>query len=552
MTRAELGAGAALHERRVLVVAPTARDASLIVTVLGEAGIESRSCRNLGELCADAAHGAGALLLPEEVLVDGDADRLRELLARQPSWSDLPVLLLTARGADSPRVTGALATLGNITALERPTRLAALLSAVRSALRARARQYQIRDNLAELERAAATLREVDRRKDEFLAMLAHELRNPLAPIRNSLELLRSADTDPLAIATLRARMDRQVDIIVRLVDDLLEVSRMTRGQIELRPERVDLAVVLDSAVETARPVIDEAGHELILSLPSGPLPVEADPLRLAQVFANLFNNAAKYTDRGGRIAVTAERESHGEGGGGGVRVSVTDTGIGIRREMLGRVFDMFTQADGSRDRAPGGLGIGLTLVRRLVELHGGQVEARSEGPGRGSEFIVRLPLAPALATAAAAGAAPAPESPRAAAAPAPAPVQALTALRLLVVDDNVDAADSLALLLQRSGACVRAAHSGADALELLGEFRPTVALLDIGMPHMNGYELATHIRQRSELQPMVLVALTGWGQEADRRRSREAGFEHHLVKPVAPRELHALLASLVAEQQAAG
>jgi len=531
-------AGVAQAEERVLALASTSRDATLIRSVLTGAGIQIHICERLLELCAETAAGASALLLPEEAM--DDCARLEELLAHQPSWSDLPVLLLTGQGADSPRVAHALAKLGNVTLIERPTRVAALVSAVRTALRARSRQYQIRKHLTDEQQAAEALREASRRKDEFLAMLAHELRNPLAPIRNSLHLLREAGDDLLATATIRAQMERQVDIIVRLVDDLLEVHRITRGQIGLRLETVDLARVLDNAVETCRPAIELGGHELSLCLPSEPLLVEADPLRLAQVFSNLLNNAAKYTDRGGRIAVTAEREADG------VRVSMRDTGIGIRPEMLTRVFEMFTQADGARDRAPGGLGIGLSLVRHLVDMHGGRVEAQSDGPGRGSEFIVHLPLA----TAAAAQAAPA-ALPGGPAAVHPDPRDGGVPQSVLVVDDNRDAADSLAMLLRFHAASVHVAYSGADALELLARHRPTVALLDIGMPQMSGYELAARIRSRPELQSLVLIALTGWGQDDDRRRSREAGFDHHLVKPVDPRTLQTLLGSLRRQSQAA-
>jgi len=537
------GGGTGSLETRVLVLAPTQRDTRLIGAVLDEAGITSRFCHDVPDLCAAALDGAGALMLNEEALAEDGGASLATLLGQQPSWSDLPLLILTTRGADSPRVARAVATLGNVTLLERPTRVAALISAVRSALRARQRQYELRGHLAEHERTAASLREVDRRKDEFLAMLAHELRNPLAPIRNSLYLLREAGDDRLAIDAVRARMERQVDIIVRLVDDLLEVSRITRGQIELRPESIDLAAVLDAAVETSRPAIDSAGHELRLSVPPGALGVRGDPVRLAQVFANLLNNAAKYTDRGGRIDLGVERA------GRELVVSVRDTGMGIRPEMLRRVFEMFTQADGARDRAPGGLGIGLTLVRRLVELHGGRVEARSEGPGCGSEFIVRLPAAPAVDEANG----PADGRDGAAVAVSVAPATgASRSLRVLVVDDNHDAADSLALLLRLSAGEVRVAHSGQEALELLGGYRPDVALLDIGMPGMSGYELAARIRRRPELQPIVLIALTGWGQDDDRRRSHEAGFDHHLVKPVAPRTLQSLLGSLRASAEAAG
>jgi signal transduction histidine kinase len=522
-------------ERRVLVLAPTARDAALAQDILQKAGLECLRCGDLAQICTEAQTAAAALLLPEEALAEGSSSDLTRLIAQQPSWSDLPVLILTARGADSAEVGRAVATLGNVTLLERPIRVAALVSAIRSALRARERQYQLRERLADQESTNAALRESDRRKNEFLAVLAHELRNPLATIHSSLHLIREASEDVEAVSKLRSRVERQVEIIVRLVDDLIEVSRITRGKIELRRELLDLSAVLALAIESSRLAIEEAGHKLILEVPGEPLPVEADPMRLAQVFANLLNNAARYTDRGGNIRIAAGRR------GDQATVSVRDDGVGIEPDMLSRVFDMFTQADQTRERASGGLGIGLTLVRNLVELHGGSVEARSEGPGLGSEFIVRLPLAASFVAAS-----------------APATRQGvetagrcadLSALRVLLVDDNRDAADSLAMLLRMAGAQVQVAHDGPSALDALGPHRPHVALLDIGMPGMNGYELATQIRKRPEGRRTTLVALTGWGQEDDRRRSRAAGFEHHLVKPVAPRLLQDLLASLQPREQ---
>ena len=327
------------------------------------------------------------MLLPEEAVALDRSSRLANWLNQQPLWSDLPVLILARSGADSAAVAQAMDQLGNVTVLERPIRVAALVSAVRTALRARQRQYQARAQLARIEQSERDLREAHIRKDEFLAILAHELRNPLAPIRNSLHILRltNRDDDP-TVKRAGETMERQVDHMVRLVDDLLEVSRITRGKIELRMQAVDLATVLRSAAETSRPLIDEAGHRFSMEIPPEPLVLRADPVRLAQIFANLLNNAAKYTSPGGQIRLAVRREN------GGVVVSVRDTGIGIPRDMLPRVFELFTQVDRHVDRAQGGLGIGLTLVKRLVEMHDGTVEAHSEGPGRGSEFVVRLPL----------------------------------------------------------------------------------------------------------------------------------------------------------------
>jgi PAS domain S-box-containing protein len=369
----------------------------------------------------------------------------------------------------------------------------------------------------------ATLREDDRRKDEFLAMLAHELRNPLAPIRNAAQILRAKGAATPEVAWAADVIDRQVKQMSRLVDDLLDVSRITRGRIELRKERVELAAVLRSAVEATRPVIEKWQHELTMAIPPEPIRLEADPTRLAQVFSNVLTNAAKYTDHGGHIRVAVEPE------GEEVVVRVRDDGIGIPKEALPRVFDLFTQLPGAMGRSEGGLGIGLTLVRRLVELHGGVVEARSEGPGKGSEFVIRLPLPPEVAArAAASGDAPAVARPR----------------RILVVDDNRDAADTLGMLLRMIGNDVEIAHDGLEALRLAAECRPDVVLLDLGLPKISGYDAARGIRQQQGGAGVLLVALTGWGQEEDRRRSREAGFDHHLTKPVEFEALQRLLADL--------
>ncbi|WP_437961819.1 GAF domain-containing protein [Sorangium sp. So ce119] len=369
------------------------------------------------------------------------------------------------------------------------------------------------------------LRDQDRRKDEFLATLAHELRNPLAPIRTGLEILQVAGSGEQARKIL-AMMERQIGHMVRMVDDLLDVSRITRGKVELRRERVDLRSVLNGALETSRPLIEAAAHELAVRLPAEPLLLDADPTRLAQVFANLLNNAAKYTPRGGVIRLTAQRE------GAGVVVRVVDNGVGIPADMLPKVFDMFTQVVRSIDRAQGGLGIGLTLVRRLVELHGGTVHAESDGPGCGSTFAVRLPLA----------AAEEPASRRSS--PGPAGRDAAAALRILVVDDNVDGAESLALLLRMSGHRTRAVHTGPEALAAARELGADVVFLDIGLPGMSGYEVARRLRAEPGFAGLVLVALTGWGTEDDRRQAREAGFDHHLTKPVDAAELRRLVASV--------
>ena len=361
------------------------------------------------------------------------------------------------------------------------------------------------------------LREADRQKDEFLATLAHELRNPLAPIRNGLQVLRLADAGSAIGEEARSMMERQVSQMVRLVDDLLDISRITRDKIELRKERVPLASVVHNAVETSRPLIEEGGHTFSLTLPAEPVYVDADPTRLAQVFSNLLNNAAKYTEPGGEIALVAELND------GEAILRVKDNGLGIPAEAMPTLFEMFSQVEHNMERAQGGLGIGLTLVRRLVEMHGGTVTAHSDGAGRGSEFVVSLPIHKPPCRRLLAS-----ENDK---------LTATTHRRILVVDDNRDSATSLAMMLKLLGSEVSMAHDGVEAVEAAEQVRPDVILLDIGLPKLNGYEVCRRIREQAWSSGMVIIALTGWGQEEDRRRSAEAGFDHHLVKPV---ELNAL------------
>ena len=772
----------ATPEQRVLILAPTGKDAALTRSVLDQASVACLICPDLDRACVELDAGAGAILMTEETVSPSGRDCLTDWLARQPPWSDLPVLIVARHGADSTAVAQAMDRLGNVTVLERPIRVAALVSAARSALRGRRRQYQTREHLAERDRTAGELRtlldtlpvgvffahdaacrritgnrtgnellrmgeganlsktapdgerpthfrpcrdgveippaelpvqraargetirdeevdqvfadgsvvhtlvsasplfdaagrprgavasitditarkrtevqlaqhqkmlfdlvdrspfglyivdadfrishinadtqerafrnvrpavgrdfaeairvlwpepvateiigifrrtlatgepyfskdyvqaradidevesyewelhrialpdgqfgvvcyyydstrlrkaeqalkDADRRKDEFLATLAHELRNPLAPIRNSLHILRMSTAADPAVERVGEMIERQVNHMVRLVDDLMEVSRITRGKIELRKEPVAVAAVVRSAVETSRPLIDAAGHQLALSIPADPLTVDGDPVRLAQVFANLLNNAAKYTEPGGQIRLSVTRE------GDAVAVAVRDNGLGIAAEMLPRVFDMFTQVNRSDARSQGGLGIGLTLVKSLAEMHGGTVRVHSDGAGAGSEFVVRLPLAGGAARVGGAN-------------PGAAPAGALARRRILVVDDNRDAAESLGMLLGLLGAEVRVVFSGPDALAAIGEFRPSAVLLDIGMPGMDGREVARQLRERPEYRDITLIALTGWGQDEDRRQSELAGFNHHLTKPADIGTLEVLL-----------
>ena len=495
-------------DRRLLIVPPTPKDGETTRRILAEHDIVAEVCPSATACADELRRGAAAMLVTEESVAI-DSGELSKVLAAQPPWSDLPVLVLTRPGADSVDVAHALQVLGNVTLLERPVRVATLLSAVRTALRARERQYQIRGHLTEQNRAELALRDADRRKDEFLATLGHELRNPLSPLLTSLHLLqRSGPSDPIVTRTV-AVMQRQVEHLVRLVDDLLEVSRITRGVIAVSMELIDMRTALSAAIESTRPLVESLRHELIAELPDEPWMMNGDVVRLTQIFANLINNAAKYTDAGGHIRITTTRE-----GDQGV-VSICDDGIGMAAADLATVFDMFTQIDRSDRRTQGGLGIGLTLVRSLVTLHGGSVIARSGGIGCGSRFEVRLPLEPDQQVRRGGQAA----------------LKAIPGYRVLVVDDNQDAGDTLASLLEALQATAHTVRSGAEALEALGTFHPDVVVLDIGMPRMNGYEVARRIREAPGGKDIVLIALTGWGQDDDVQRAAHAGFDHHCVKP---------------------
>ena len=385
--------------------------------------------------------------------------------------------------------------------------------------------YGLGIDITERVRAVDGLKEADRRKDEFLATLAHELRNPLAPISSGLHIMKTAAGNLQVVETAREIMERQVAQMVRLVDDLLDVARITTGKVELRCEVFDIADAIRDAVETSRPLIESQGQPLKVSLSATPVHVNADRTRLAQVFANLLNNSAKFSERGQPIAIELARDD------GHAIVRVRDAGAGIEPEALPKIFDMFGQADGAGRARGAGLGIGLSLVKRIAEMHGGSVKAFSEGPGRGSEFVVRLPAV---------------DSARVAANRPAVPLLAAAAKRrILVVDDNLDAAESLAALLAINGHETRMAHDGVQAVEEAAVFKPDVVFLDIGMPTIDGHETARRIRREPWGKGMVLVALTGWGQTEDRRRSKEAGFDHHLVKPADPHVVEKLISSLV-------
>lgn len=506
-------------DRRVLLLAPTARDATTTRELFEASGVVVEPCWTFAALLDELARGAAALVLPEEALNATLIPRLCGWLGAQPPWSDLPILIVTRAGADSQIINLAVSTLGNVTLLERPVRVGAMVTAVRTALRARERQYQIRGHLTDRAEAEAALRLADQRKDEFLATLGHELRNPLTPLLMGLQLLkRSAGTDG-ADGRVKAVMERQINHLVRLVDDLLEVSRITRGLIEIQREPMDLASAVRYAIDTSRAMVEGAGHELVVRLPDEPITVAGDAVRLTQVFANLIANAAKYTNNRGTIWVTLSCDDKR------AMVSVRDNGIGIPPTHLRSIFDMFMQVDRSGRRAQGGLGIGLTLVRSLVEMHGGRVEAHSAGLGTGSEFIVELPMAVSSTL-------PADISDR---------MAPLPACRILVVDDNPDAVETLATLLDMLGVTVRTAQSGREALDIIDEVMPDAVLLDIGMPEMDGHEVARRIRRLPQHADVRLIALTGWSQDQDLALSSAAGFDDHMVKPPDINRLRSIL-----------
>ena len=513
----------AVRDRRVLVLPPTPRDGTTTCQLLARVGIAADTVHAMSAIVRELHRGAGVLLLPEEAIAGGEVELLR-VLAEQPPWSDLPILVMTRPGADSVYAAHAVRVLSNVTLLERPLHVATLISAIRTALRARERQYQIRAHLAERAKALETLRDADRRKDEFLATLGHELRNPLSPLLTSLHLLKRSGGSKRIVSTTVEVMERQIHFLVRLVDDLLEISRITRGVIDVTKQPLELSAIVSASIESSRPFVESGRHQLMFSAPAESPIVEGDSVRLTQVFANLINNAAKYTDVGGHIWVDVS--CHGND----ALVTVRDDGIGIAPEHLSTVFDMFTQVNRSDRRTQGGLGIGLTLVRSLVAVHRGSVVARSEGRGRGTTFEVRLPMVfdrqPCL--------------------DAPSVLGTFPNCRVLVVDDNRDAGDMLGMLLTSLQATVRTVHSGLEALATIDEFDPEVVLLDIGMPFMDGYEVARRIRARRG-KNIRLIALTGWGQEEDVRRAERAGFDHHLVKPPDLEKLGKLLAEVHVE-----
>jgi signal transduction histidine kinase/ActR/RegA family two-component response regulator len=514
-------------EQRILVLAPIGRDGALACAVLQEAGMLAAHCADGEDVLRHAESGVGALLLTEDVVGTADMVVLEKLIQGQPTWSDLPVVVFASREPTSRagrELVEHTQPLGNVTVLERPVHRATLISAVHSALRARERQYEVRDLLAAHERGV-------RLRDEFLAMLGHELRNPLGAIRNTLSAidLRDGASDPEGPRLRprdRALITRQVTHLTRLVDDLLDVSRVTSGKVTLKSERVDLVDLLLRCVQSVEEMARLHGPRLEFSAGADSVMVTGDPTRLEQVATNLLTNAIKYTPPEGTIGVRVEATETE------AVLAVNDTGAGLSPDMLERVFDLFSQSDRTLERAQGGLGIGLTLVRALVRQHGGEVTARSPGPGRGSTFEVRLPLLTRTG------------APRDVAAPAPAAVRRPATgapLRVLIVEDNDDNRESLVLLLEQLGHAPSAAADGPAALKRLAGEPFDLAIIDIGLPGMDGYELARQVRG-TLASSVSLVALTGYGQPEDRERARAAGFDDHVTKPADLNDLAGVLA----------
>ncbi|PWF43084.1 hybrid sensor histidine kinase/response regulator [Massilia glaciei] len=485
-------------ENRILIYAPTGQDAALASKMLTLSKVDNMVVKNASELSEQLLAGAGAVLTVEEALSPGGIKALGDHVQRQPGWSDLPVMLLTHRGPDSPGVRRAIAALGNVTLLERPVRTLTLITSLQSVLRARAKQYQVR--------------ETDRRKDEFLASLGHELRNPLAPIRTSMGVLTHLYPQQPPITKVSEVIERQVTHLTRLVGDLLDVARINSGKIELQPTHVTFAAIINHVVELCAAAAAAKRIRIELALPHDDIRLFADYARVVQIVANIVTNAVKFTPEDGHIRVHAQVVA------GCLEISVSDSGIGLDAAAVGRIFTMLEQSRPLSGQIRSGLGIGLSLSRQFAEMHGGSVHARSDGPGKGSEFIVKLPVVSSVA--------------------APGPREAGLAdlaeyrPRVLVVDDNRDAADSLQFMFEMEHCDVDTAYDGHAAVRAVELSMPDMIVMDLGMPSMHGYEAARRIRRHPGSQAVLMIALTGWGQSDARQRTIEAGFDHHLVKPV--------------------
>ncbi|MDX8121298.1 ATP-binding protein [Janthinobacterium sp. GMG2] len=506
-------------ELRILIYAPAGQDAALAGTVLAGSAIASHACRSPGELAEQLALGAGGVLTVDEALHAGVYAVLDAYTRQQPDWSDLPITVLTHARLDSLPLRQAIATLGNLTLLERPVHILTLITSAHAMLRARQRQYQVR--------------ETQRRKDEFIASLGHELRNPLAPIKSSVALLKHLFPASEQVGKLSDVIERQLTHLTRLVDDLLDVARITSGKVVLQRKEFELQQVLEHVIELCQPAASSRHIGLTLELPPHAVTLHADYARVVQIFSNIVSNAVKFTQDGGHINMTA-RLAQGQ-----LQVMVEDNGIGIDPDTIARIFSMFEQGRTVAGQIKSGLGIGLSLARQFAEMHGGSIEAYSDGAGRGSRFIVTLPASDGGAPAAM----PASRN--------DAPVSTGQPVQVLVVDDNRDAADSLQSLFQLEGYASTVAYGGAQALAAVELAWPQLVVMDLGMPDMDGYEAARQIRQRAHGRDVLMIALTGWGQGEARARTEQAGFDHHLTKPVDFDAIAALLEQHLAQRAAA-
>lgn len=487
-------------EKRVLIYAPTGQDAMLASKMLTLANVENLVTLTTAQLASELLAGVGAVLTVEEALSNGGALKvLSDFVAAQPNWSDVPVVLLTHRGPDSLNVRQAISVLGNVTLLERPVRTLTLITSLQSVLRAREKQYQVR--------------ETDRRKDEFLASLGHELRNPLAPIRTSMGVLTHMYPDQTAIKKVSDVVERQVKHLTRLVDDLLDVARINSGKIELQRDYTTFGAIIGHVTELCSLPAAARNIKIDVSVPSEEVVLHADYARVVQIVANILSNAVKFTPVDGYISVRASVDN------GTLTIYIKDTGIGLEADALERIFAMFEQSRPPSGQIASGLGIGLSLSRQFAEMHGGSVHVTSEGLGKGSEFVVMLPVVTETKPTAA------PQADHVIGKVDQRP-------KVLVVDDNRDAADSLQALFEMENCNVSTAYDGSEAVLAVERAMPDMIVMDLGMPCMDGYEAARRIRCKPGSQDVLMIALTGWGQSDARQRTIEAGFDHHLIKPV--------------------
>jgi signal transduction histidine kinase/CheY-like chemotaxis protein len=503
-------------ENRVLIYAPSGQDAVLASKMLTLAKVDNLVAGSAAELAEQLRRGVGAVLTVEEALSNAGLKTIGEFVQSQPGWSDVPIVLLTNRGPDSLSVRQAIGVLGNVTLLERPVRTLTLITSLQSVLRARAKQYQVR--------------ETDRRKDEFLASLGHELRNPLAPIRTSMGVLTHLYPDQAPVKKVSEVVERQVAHLTRLVDDLLDVARINSGKIELQRAPTTFAAVIGHVIELCSAAAAAKRIRIDQLLPSAQVALFADYARVVQIVSNILSNAIKFTPLDGVITVRAEVAN------GCLHIRIKDSGIGLEADALDTIFGMFEQSRPPSDQIASGLGIGLSLSRQFAEMHGGSVRASSGGLGKGSEFVVSLPVlsaAPARAGHDDAGGV------------------ALVDLRpkVLVVDDNRDAADSLQALFEMENCEVAIAYDGAEAVLAAEQTMPDMIVMDLGMPRMDGYEAARRIRRQPGSKEVLMIALTGWGQSDARQRTIEAGFDHHLIKPVNFDEIRQLATGCLSRNQ---